>query len=127
MRGATLINAVTGRQRPYSSNHPLAIPRTALAIDLIRAYDAVTEGEMLAGRVAKTEELAWFHTEDYIAAMRAAEANGRLQDEDRTRYQLGTVENPYFDNLFTIPARATGASIQAAAEVIAFIEHDISA
>jgi acetoin utilization protein AcuC len=119
VRKATLINAVTRRQRPYRNNHPLAIPRTALAIDLIRAYDALSEEEMLPGRVAEVEELAWFHTQDYIAALRAAEENGRLQSEDRERYQLGTAENPYFDHLFTIPARATGGSIQAAEEVIA--------
>ncbi len=119
MRKATLINAVTRRQRPYRNNHPLAIPRTALAIDLIRAYGALNEEEMLPGRVAEVEELAWFHTQDYIAALRAAEENGRLQSEDRERYQLGTAENPYFDHLFTIPARATGGSIQAAEEVIA--------
>lgn len=119
MRKATLINAVTRRQRPYRSNHPLAIPRTALAIDLIRAYDALNGDEMLPGRVAEVEELAWFHSGDYIAALRAAEVNGRLQSEDRERYQLGSVENPYFDHLFTIPARATGGSIQAAEEVIA--------
>lgn len=71
---AILINAVTRRQRPYRNNHPLAIPRTALAIDLIHAYDAVTEDELLMGRVAEVEELSWFHTEDYIAAIRAAEA-----------------------------------------------------
>jgi acetoin utilization protein AcuC len=119
LRKATLINAVTRRQRPYRDNHPLAIPRTALAIDLIRTYGALNENEMLPGRVAEVEELAWFHTEDYIAALRAAEANGRLTSEDRGRYQLGTAENPYFDHLFTIPARATGGSIQAAEEVIA--------
>lgn len=119
LRKATLINAVTRRQRPYRNNHPLAIPRTALAIDLIRAYDALNDDELLAGRVAEVEELAWFHTRDYIAALRAAEVNGRLQDGDSERYQLGTVENPYFDHLFTIPARATGGSIQAAEEVIA--------
>jgi acetoin utilization protein AcuC len=119
VRKATLINAVTRRQRPYRNNHPLAIPRTALAIDLICAYDALSEEEMLPGRVAEVEELAWFHAQDYIAALRAAEANGRLQNEDRARYQLGTAENPYFDHLFTIPARATGGSIQAAEEVIA--------
>ncbi len=118
MRKAILINAVTRRQRPYRNNHPLAIPRTALAIDLIRAYDALTEDEMLAGRVAEVEELAWFHTDDYIAALQAAEANGVLRDGDRERFQLGTVENPYFDHLFTIPARATGGSIQAAEEVL---------
>lgn len=119
MSNATLINAVTRRQRPYRNHHPLAIPRTALAIDLIRAYGAITEGEMLAGRVAEVEELAWFHTGEYIAAIRDAERNGKLQEEDRERYRLGTVENPYFDGFFTIPARATGGSIQAAEEVIA--------
>jgi len=118
LRKATLINAVTRRQRPYRNNHPLAIPRTALAIDLIRAYDALNDDELLAGRVADIEELAWFHTGDYIAALRAAEANGSLQDGDRELYQLGTVENPYFDHLYTIPARATGGSIQAAEQVL---------
>lgn len=118
-RKATLINAVTRRQRPYRNNHPLAIPRTALAIDLIRAYGAVSDGEIKPGCVAAVEELEWFHAPDYIAALKAAEKNGRLRDEDRERYQLGTVENPYFDHLFTIPARATGGSIQAAEEVIA--------
>lgn len=119
MRKATLINAVTRRQRPYRNNHPLAIPRTALAIDLIRAYGALNDDELLAGRVAEVEELTWFHTQDYIAALRAAEASGSLQDGDRERYQLGTVENPYFDHLFTIPARAAGGSIQAAEQVLA--------
>jgi acetoin utilization protein AcuC len=118
-RKATLINAVTGRQRPYRNHHPLAIPRTALAIDLIRAYGALDEDELQAGRVAEVEELGWFHAPDYIEAMQAAERNGRLGDGDRTTYQLGTAENPYFENLFTIPARATGGSIQAAEEVIA--------
>ncbi|HSN40967.1 MAG TPA: acetoin utilization protein AcuC [Burkholderiales bacterium] len=115
---AVLINAVTRRQRPYRSDHPLAIPRTALAIDLIRAYDALADDELLAGRVAEVGELAWFHTGDYIAALQAAEANGGLRDGDRERFQLGTAENPYFDHLFTIPARATGGSIQAAEEVL---------
>jgi acetoin utilization protein AcuC len=119
LRKATLIDAVTRRQRPYRNHHPLAIPRTALAIDLMRAYNALNEDEVLAGRVAEVEELAWFHTPDYIDTLRAAEASGRLRDGDRERYQLGTVENPYFDLLFTIPARATGGSIQAAEEVIA--------
>lgn len=115
---AVLINAVTRRQRPYRNNHPLSIPRTALAIDLIRAYDALNDDELLAGRVAEVEELAWFHAGNYIAAMQAAEANGRLQDGDRELYKLGTAENPYFDHLFTIPARAAGGSIQAAEQVL---------
>jgi acetoin utilization protein AcuC len=119
MARARLINAVTRRQRPYRNNHPLAIPRTALAIELIRAYDAVHEDEFLSGRVADMGELSWFHTPDYLAALQAAEENGGVQPSDRGRYQLGTVDNPFFQQVFTIPARATGGSIQAAEEVIA--------
>lgn len=115
---AVLINAVSRRQRPYRSNHPLAIPRTALAIDLIRAYEAVNADEIVPGRIAAADELAWFHAADYIDALRAAEINGRLRDGDRERYQLGSAENPYFDDLFSIPARATGGSIQAAEAVL---------
>jgi acetoin utilization protein AcuC len=115
---AVLINAVTRRQRPYRGDHPLAIPRTALAIDLIRAYDAVNADEIVPGRIAGADELAWFHAPDYIAAMRAAEINGGLQDGDNARYRLGCAENPYFDSLFSIPARATGGSIQAAVAVL---------
>lgn len=116
---AALINAVTRRQRPYRTHHPLAIPRTALALDLIHAYGAVTPCEVVAGRMAEVEELGWFHTGEYIDALQRAEANRGLRDEDRARHQLGTSENPYFDGLFTIPARATGGSIQAAEAVIA--------
>jgi len=119
MAGARLINAVTRRQRPYRNNHPLAIPRTALAIDLIRAYEAVDEQELLPGRMAEVHELAWFHTDDYLGALQAAEERGSVHTSDRERYQLGTVENPYFDQLFSIPAHAAGGSIQAAEEVIA--------
>jgi len=118
MAGARLINSVTRRQRPYRNNHPLAIPRTALAIDLIHAYEAVNEEELLTGRTAEMRELAWFHTSDYLRALQAAEERGGVDASDRDLYQLGTVENPYFDQLFSIPARATGGSIQAAEEVI---------
>ena len=119
MAGARLINAVTRRQRPYRNNHPLAIPRTALAIDLIHAYEAVDGDELLPGRMAEMHELAWFHTPDYLRALQSAEERGGVDPSDRDRYQLGTVENPYFDQLFSIPGRAAGGSIQAAEEMIA--------
>ncbi len=117
-RKATLINGLTRRQRPYRGSHPLAIPRTALAFELIEAYGAVTAEELLKARAATVEEAERFHSSDYIAALRRAEADGGLRDEDRARFNLGNAENPYFEQLYTIPATATGGSIAAAEEVI---------
>ncbi len=106
------------RRRAYGDNHPLAIPRVSLATELIEAYGAITPGEFVHARRAADFELEWFHTPEYISAFKRAEALGRVSQAVRARHQLGTLENPYFDQFFTIPATATGASIQAAEIVL---------
>lgn len=118
-RKAVLIGSARHRRRSYGSNHPLAIPRSSLAIDLIKAYGAITPGELRSARKASDTELEWFHTRDYVAAIKRAETLGRVKHEYRERHQLGTLENPYFDHFYSTPATATGASIQAAEEVLA--------
>lgn len=118
-RKAVLVGSGRYRRRSYGSNHPLAIPRSSLALDLINAYGAIASGEFLLARKAADTELEWFHTRDYIAAIKRAETLGRVKLEVRERHQLGTIENPYFDHFYSTPATATGASIQAAEEVLA--------
>jgi acetoin utilization protein AcuC len=118
-RPARLIGPGRYRRRAYGANHPLAIPRVALARDLIEAYRAITPGEVVAARKAADFELEWFHARDYVAAIKRAEQTGKVKPEYREQYALGTLENPYFDHFFTTPATATGASIQAAEEVLA--------
>ncbi|WP_124951799.1 acetoin utilization protein AcuC [Sulfuriferula thiophila] len=117
-RNATYIGGPKSRRKAYGSNHPLAIPRVSLATDLIEAYGAMTEAEFMLARKAADFELEWFHTPEYVSAFKRAEALGRVSNPVRQRHQLGTLENPYFPQFFTIPATATGASIQAAEEVI---------
>jgi len=118
-RNACFVGSTRYRRRAYGRNHPLAIPRVALALDLIEAYGAITPAERLEARVAADFELEWFHDREYVAAVRRAEVLGRVKQTYRERYQLGTLENPYFDQLFTTPATATGGSIQAAEQVVA--------
>jgi acetoin utilization protein AcuC len=118
-RKACFVGSTRYRRRAYGTNHPLAIPRVALALDLIEAYDAIAPAERLEARVAADFELEWFHDREYVAAIRRAEVLGRVKRTYRERYRLGTLENPYFDQFFTTPATATGASIQAAEQVIA--------
>jgi acetoin utilization protein AcuC len=106
------------RTRAYGSGHPLAIPRVPLTFDLLRSYGAFAQGELEEARQATDRELAWFHAPDYIAAFAQAQRARRVAAEDRERYRLGTLENPYFPEFFTLPAIAAGASIQGAERVL---------
>lgn len=118
-RKATFIGAAQYRRKSYGANHPLAIPRVSLTFDLINSYGALTGEEYLIARKAADFELEWFHTRDYVEAIKRVEALGRVNNEIRRRHALGTLENPYFDGMYSIPCTATGASIQAAEQVIA--------
>ncbi|MCX7893304.1 MAG: hypothetical protein N2544_13175 [Burkholderiales bacterium] len=116
---AVFIGANQYRQPAYGRNHPLAIPRVSLAFDLLEAFGALAAEERAAARPAADVELEWFHTREYVAAMRRSEALGRVSREDRERHRIGIAENPYFERFFSIPATAAGASIQAAEAVLA--------
>ncbi len=116
---AIYIGGSAYRRKAYGSNHPLAIPRVSLATQLIESYDALRPDEFVMARKAADFELEWFHTAEYVAAFKRCEALGGVSQSVRKRHQLGTLENPYFEHFFTIPATATGASIQAAEWVLA--------
>lgn len=118
-RSATFIGAAQYRRKSYGANHPLAIPRVSLTFDLINSYGALTSDEYLVARKAADFELEWFHTREYVSAIKRVEALGRVNNDIRQRHALGTLENPYFDGIYTIPCTATGASIQAAEQLIA--------
>lgn len=118
-RKAVFIGAAQYRRALYRRDHPLAIPRVSLTFDLINAYQAISRSEYLVARKAADHELAWFHTPEYISAIKRAEVLGRVSDPVRKRHNLGTLENPFFDGLYSAPAHAAGASIQAAEAVIA--------
>jgi acetoin utilization protein AcuC len=118
-RRAAFIASPQFRRPSYGTNHPLAIPRVALTLDLVGACGAIGPGELVAARKAADFELEWFHSREYVAAIRMAETLGRVRTAWRARFGLGTLENPFFPQFFTTPATATGASVQAAEQVLA--------
>jgi len=113
-----LIDSPVYRKSIYGTNHPLAIPRSGLAIDLIRSYGALRADETVRARRASRAELEWFHTPDYVAAIERCEREGGIFKAYRKRYNVGNFENPWFEGLFTIPATAVGATILGAEQVI---------
>jgi len=102
------------RRAAYGANHPLAIPRVATVMDLCTILGWLDEGNFLASPPASIDQLARFHTRDYIGALRASEAAGAVEPEIRKRYNLGNRENPVFPGVFERAATAVGGSILAA-------------
>ena len=99
------------RQAAYGANHPLAIPRVETATDLCAAIGWLPPEEYCASPRASDDQLARFHTRDYIEVLR----QGRLAGpEARRRHGLGTLENPLFPGLFERASTSVGGSIRAA-------------
>jgi acetoin utilization protein AcuC len=65
-------------------------------------------------QAASVDQLARFHSRDYIGALRASEVSGKVAPEIRERYGLGTRENPVFAGVFERASTAVGGSILAA-------------
>lgn len=102
------------RRSSYGSKHPLAIPRVSTVIDLCRALGWLGDDNYVDSPIAGLEQLSRFHDVDYVRAVMQAEAEQDLTPAQRKRYNLGSVENPIFGEIFSRPATACGASILAA-------------
>jgi acetoin utilization protein AcuC len=113
-RAAAFVGHDIYRQAAYGRLHPLMIPRVEVVIDLIRALDWFLPGEYVVSPRASIEELEWFHSLDYIAALRKATSAGAVDHATRECYAIGTMENPLFPGVFERASTAVGGSIRAA-------------
>lgn len=113
-RRPLLIASDIYRHSSYGAKHPLAIPRVASTVDLIRALGWVEDGAYVESPRATPDQLARFHDPAYVAAVMAAEREQAVPEEVRRRHHLGAFGNPVFPEVFRRPATACGASILAA-------------
>ncbi len=102
------------RQAGYGANHPLAIARVGPVMDLCEALGWLGGGAYRSSPRATDEQLAAFHTRDYVEALRRASASGQIDEKTRRRHGLGTMENPLFPGLFERAATSVGGSLLAA-------------
>lgn len=98
------------RGSSYGANHPLSIPRVPTVIDLCRALGWLDAESYRTSPCAKPGALHGFHTPDYIAALQTAEAT----QEPNRAYDLGSLSNPVFPEVYRRPATAAGGGLLAA-------------
>jgi acetoin utilization protein AcuC len=94
------------------------VPRVSTVMDLAGALGWFSPGAFRTSPRAKPRALALWHCPDYLAALEAAEALGDATPEMRARYNLGTLANPVFPEVFRRPATGAGG-VMLAAELLA--------
>jgi acetoin utilization protein AcuC len=97
----------------HGPTHPLKPIRLKRTFDLLNAYHAFDQANSrtVAPRMASDEELAWFHTPEYVAAVK------RLSRGDLTvpagRFRLGAGDNPIFAGMYESEALKVGGGLVA--------------
>src|SRR6266404_3364676 len=118
-RAPLFIGSDIYRSSSYGRQHPLAIPRVSTVIDLVRALGWLDPAAYLESPQATPAELMRFHSADYVAALKRAEAEQHIAPETARRFNIGCNGNPLFREIFSRPATACGASLKAAELLLA--------
>ncbi len=107
------IGARIYRGSSYGPRHPLSIPRVPTVMDLCRRLGWLPPDQYRTSPCAKPGALLGFHTGAYIDALQAAEAT----QQPNLQYDLGTLSNPVFPEVYRRPATAAGGGLLAAESV----------
>ncbi len=98
----------------HGETHPLKPIRLKRTYELLVEYGAFDAGNsrLVPAREATVDELRLFHTEEYIAAVRAL-TDGRADFNPR-RYNFGPGDNPVFPAMYETEALKVGSALVAA-------------
>ena len=102
------------RRANFGPKHPLSVPRVPATIDLVRALGWLPDGAYFESSQASPEDLLRFHDADYVDTLRRGERDLALPEALRQRHNLGKMENPIHDTMYTRPATSAGAMLAAA-------------
>lgn len=102
------------RRSSYGSRHPLRVPRVSTVMDLARSLGWLPPDRFRTSPRAKPAALALWHEAPYVAALQTAETTGAATEEMRVRFNLGTLSNPVFPEVYRRPATGAGGVMLAA-------------
>jgi acetoin utilization protein AcuC len=113
-----LLTSKIYRGSVYGPKHPLVIQRVPATLDLIAALGWRDPAQEREAPQASDAQLTRFHTPDYIAALRQAEATQHATEEMRARHHIGAHGNSIYPRMFRRPATSAGGSIAACRAVL---------
>lgn len=114
MRDAVFLTSPDLWERGHGHSHPLKPERLQRTFELLSEYGALNAPnvQVVAPRPASEEELALFHSSDYIAAVRSL-SEGDFSVPARL-YNFGPGDNPVFERMFETERLKVGSALLAA-------------
>ncbi|SUZ91597.1 uncharacterized protein METZ01_LOCUS44451 [marine metagenome] len=115
MRRAAFIYEDALSRHELRSDHPMRPVRLRYTYELLQEYGAFEHPEavLIDPRSATDEELAWLHTSEYVAAVKALGSGSSCVDGAQFGFS-GQGDNPVYPNMFETAALSTGGSLLAA-------------
>ena len=125
MHRAALISTEELWAHGHGTSHPMRPERLRMTCELLQSYRAFEDSRsrLLAPSPATDDELALWHTAEYIHAVRRLSA-GDAQVSP-SKYNLGPGDNPVFPGMYESEALKAGASLLAA-RLVAGKEVDVA-
>ena len=102
------------RRAAFGNHHPLKIVRHSAVLDIVRILGWLADDAFRTAEPATVDMLTAFHDPEYVRVLQYADSTGTVEPSQRTRYRIGTLENPLFTGLFERAATTVGGSILAA-------------
>jgi acetoin utilization protein AcuC len=118
-RRAAFIYGDVLSEHVLSEEHPMKPVRLRYTRELLEAYGAFDAANvsLVSPRTASEEELATYHTREYL---RAVQRFGRGEtDLDAAEFNFGPGDNPAYEGIYDAAAWSTGASLKAAEMLMA--------
>lgn len=114
MRQAVFLTSPEVWKFGHGPNHPLKPQRLQRTVELLQQYRAFKPSnvQVLAPRQATEEELALFHTPEYIQVVKVLSSGGSIPD--MSSYGFGSGDNPIFTGMRESEAVKVGSTLQGA-------------
>src|SRR4029453_6188358 len=112
MRSALIYTDAYGRYE-YSETHPLKPYRLKLTHELMRGYEllGLPNSRVVQTVPASRQELALFHTPEYLEVLAMADAG--VHRQDYRKYGLGPGDNPLFPGMYAWSQLCAGGTLPA--------------
>lgn len=101
-------------QTGFESQHPMAMPKTAPVLALIRSLDWFRPETYVESPDIVPRRLMKFHSHEYVCAAFDAETSQCVTPDIRSKFGLGIVDTPIFPHVIRRAAVACGAALKAA-------------
>lgn len=104
----------------FGGKHPLKQERLARTVALLQGYGAFDSDSatLVEPRLATDEELARFHTPEYIEVVKAL-SDGNLPNVPARRYGFGAGDNPVFKGMDKVSRLKSGGGLAGAERLLA--------